>query len=238
MKANTTYLLFIFLFITLSCSTPEEIDPIEEETPIDTPQLTLTYPLQDEEVHYCCFTLEWEDSENEGEYRVQLSKSSYTQNILFDTIVSETSLEFPTTLLPSEEYYWKVIPKNLDESQSGIFRIFDYIEKLNRSYVASINSYSWMLLEGSTDTTHQTNLKIFRGDNNMITYETDHTHFQPNLPFKEERHEDFVLFEIDHGYPLDSDYLKYFFDNDSIFIYSASGGNGGGGSTTIKAVYD
>lgn len=237
MKDHSTYLiLFILFFTVLSCS--KEETPPKEEEPIDTPQLSLIYPLQEDDVHYCCFVMKWEDSQNEGKYRVQISKSSYTQDVLFDTVVTQTSLEFPTTLSPSEEYYWKVIPENIDESQSGLFKITDYISKLMGSYEASINLYSWLQGEGSMDTTHLTNLKIYRGDDHTLTYETDHTYNHPELPFVPERHEDFVLYEIDHNYPPNTDYLKYYFENDSIIIYSSSGGNAGGGNRTIKALHE
>ena len=242
MKTNTTYLLLILFLITIGCNKeePEPMvgdDPIVVEDPNPEDQIELSYPLKNDDVHYCCFTLDWEDTETEGEYQVQISENSSFSAIVFDTIVNGTSIDFPSFLEPDSKYFWRVIPDDVEASKTSEFRIIDYVALLSGTYEATINIYRWSMGSTTKDTTHQTTLYISKGnDENALGYTTDHEASISNMPFAKKRHESFVKYELYDPHPTHNNYLKYYFYNDSIYIYSQSYGNGGGGHHSIKAI--
>ncbi len=235
MKINPIFYFVFSLVLLLSCSDaemPEDKDRFKNT-------IELSYPLEGDDVHYCCFAFEWKDSKEDQNYWLQISESSDFEDVVFDTLLTETSLDFPDILIPSNKYYWRVNPElAIDPLPISEFRIIDYADRLSGSYQALIDSYTWISSE-SIDTMHQTLLNISKGDENYsLSYDTPHTNERLNLPFVDERKDGFILFEINHSYPQDADYLKYFFDTDSIHIYSSSGGLGGGGHFNIKAIYE
>ena len=57
------------------------------------------------------------------------------------------------------------------------------------------------------------------------------------MPFSGIRNEGYVQYEIDHGgHPTIVDFIKYYFDADSIVAFSELSGNGGGGHSRITAL--
>jgi hypothetical protein len=87
------------------------------------------------------------------------------------------------------------------------------------------------------DTTHQTTLHLKKGNGeNALGYTTDHEASIHNIPFAEKRNESFVMYEIPDSHPTHNNYLRYYLNTDSIYIFSQNDGNGGGGHHSIKAV--
>jgi hypothetical protein len=233
MKTNYIYLALILFFIILGCN---ENDPVIVEDPPEK-MLELSFPLVGDNVHYCCFSFEWDDPSNEEEYRIQIAKFSSFNDPLLDTIVTGTTFEFPSFLEPRGTYNWRVTALDSETSQKSEFKIIDYADYLRGTYEATLHSNSWLLGQGSMDTTHQTTLKIWKGDDHSMAYKSDHSAGQPKIPFSGLRNDGYVLYSIDFaGHPSFHQYIKYYFDSDSIVTYSESSGNGGGGYTRITAV--
>ena len=242
MRINTFLTLLFSFLILFACSkeepaTMQEEEEEQEEIVPDPEIISLTYPAEGSRVHYCCFSLEWEDSENSSEYQVQISDTKIFADLLLDTIVTGTTLEFPSILYPTETYHWRVISK--DETREAAFKIIDYRSRLSKSHDARIKIFSWIHGEGSMEEYHDTRLHLSAGSEGYsINHNTSLSEAVYNIPFVFERNEGFALFEIKHAYPGDEDYIEYHFENDSIFIRSYSGANGGGGGDHIWAIYE
>lgn len=232
MKTIQLSLVVISILFIYACS--------ESESPPEEPTekiLELTYPLVGDDVHYCCFSFEWDDDSDEKEYRLEIAKYTSFNDLLLDTIIKGTSLEFPSFLSPRGTYVWRVTDLESEESQKSEFKIIDYADFLSGSYDATIKKYAWNGLEGTTtDTTFETTLSIWKGDDHSISYKSSDSNGEKNIPFSELYTEGHVLYRIDHSYPRDIDYVRYFFEDGSIVTYRESGGNGGGGYTKITAV--
>ncbi|MDF1695147.1 MAG: hypothetical protein P1U56_04920 [Saprospiraceae bacterium] len=232
MKIKNFYFTLLAVSLLCACS--------ESEPPVENPpeqMMELTYPLVGDEVHYCCFSFEWDDPNNENEYRIQIAKYSSFNDLLLDTVVLGTSFEFPSFLTPRNTYNWRVTGVDSEISQKSEFQIIDYADHLSGSYDATIKKYAWNGLQGATtDTTFQTILKIWKGDDHSISYESENSNGKVNVPFSELLGQDYVLYRIDHDYPRNIDFIRYYFNTDSIVTYSESGGNGGYGYTQISAL--
>ena len=197
-------------------------------------EITLIYPLAKEDVHYCCFAFDWQDNLEGEKYGIKISESSSFDELLLDTTVNAKSIEPLIVFKPQTTYYWQVTALDSELTSNSEFTIIDYVHHLEGAYEANITMYAWNGLEGTTtDTTFSTTLYIWEGDDQSISYNTEHTNGRRNLPFSETLKEDGVLYRIDHEHPRQKDRLSYLFKSDSIFIYSESGGLGGYGYTSI-----
>ncbi|MEM9544398.1 MAG: hypothetical protein AAGA77_00425 [Bacteroidota bacterium] len=230
-------LLCFIVCAFMSCSEESKI-PIPEDSQEIIDELSLQFPLEDDAVDYCCFSMRWKDETNNLPYTIQISEDEDFDSLLLDTIVSDAFFDFPDLLNPAKTYYWKVKSSKEDESSGAKFSVKDYVALLEGEYKA-IHKYKYWVSSNPSDnidTIYETTLTIFEGnEEGSISYSTESGQGRTNLSFSNEINKEYVVYKKHHVYPRYKDFLTYSFDNDSIYIMAKIDANGGGSLTTIKA---
>ena len=115
--------LFFLAFILNSCSKASK--PFE-----------ILYPLIDSEVDYCCFSIEWEDYEDESNYKVIIAEDSLFQDVFHYGIVEGNSYEFEDGLKVDIPYYLKIMAVTSEIETQIEFRVKDYASIYEGNYNA------------------------------------------------------------------------------------------------------
>ena len=230
MKTNndTIYCLFFCAFIFFSCT--EEVEPEVEIMDPPEPIISILHPLEDEMVDYCFFYLEWEDESDATSYTVEVSKNKSFTEVVFDTLISDTSFEMTTPLVQGENYYWKVSATDNELTAESEFSVIDYVQVIIGKYYNVPYTYEyWALLDDPIDTSYRRHVQIYPGDSlGSISYLPEDGYEERNLEFTNVLNRHYVQFKKDPISPHYVDILRYFYKKDSIWIHSSLTANGGG----------
>ena len=115
--------LFFLAFILNSCS--DASDPFK-----------IIYPLNGQEVDYCCFSIEWEAYEDETNYKVIIAEDSLFQDVSHYGLVEGNSYEVEDGLNVNIPYYLKIEAITSEIVTQTEFRVKDYAAIYEGSYNA------------------------------------------------------------------------------------------------------
>ena len=220
----------LFLFIFSGCTEEAEPDMEVVDPPEPEQKITILQPLEDEMVDYCFFYLEWEDESDATSYKVEISENKSFTEVVFDTLLSDTSFEITEPLGQGENYYWRVSATDKDLSAESAFSVIDYVQVIAGKYFNVSYTYEyWALLDDPIDTSYRRDVQIYPGDSlGSISYKPEDGYDKRNLEFSNVLNRHYVQFKKDPLSPHYKDILRYFYKEDSIWIHSSLTANGGG----------
>ena len=126
------YSIILILFGFCSCST-ESISKVEEPNN----EFNIIFPLEGQEVEYCCFNFDWEQYKDETSYIFTLEDIDDMHPTIMENLVNGESIQLKEPIKVNKRYRWSVRPESGEEPVETLFKVKDYGQVYEGSYIAS-----------------------------------------------------------------------------------------------------